>query len=262
MEVIVCIKQVPDTDAIRFDPEKGVIMREGVGAVINPFDLHALEAALTLKDELGAGVTAVSMGPPQAETALRDAVALGADRGILLSDRAFAGADTLATTYTLARAIERLGTFDLIVCGRQAVDGDTAQVGPGLAQRLGIPSATNVVHMHMETPSGPLRAKRAMDKGYQLVELDLPALVTVSPSLNQPRVPSLKGKMKARRMEIPVWNAQDIGADPERIGWPGSPTRVASTHVPRFDARKEMLAGTPDEQVEALLARLKEAGVL
>ncbi len=262
MDIIVCIKQVPDTEAIQFDSEKGVLIREGVGAIINPFDLHALEAALGLKDKFGATVTVITMGPPQAETALRDAIALGADKAVLLSDRAFAGADTLATTYTLAKAIEKLGAFDLVICGKQAVDGDTAQVGPGLAERLQVPSVTCVAHIDMEDTAGPMKIKRMMEKGFQLVEVDLPALITVHPALNEPRVPSLRGKMKAKKTEIPVWGADDLGAEPGKIGLEGSPTRVASTYVPSFEARKEMLEGTPEEQVEALLARLKEAGVL
>ncbi len=262
MDVIVCIKQVPDTEAIKFDSDRGVLIREGVGAIINPPDLHALEAALALKDSLGASVTAITMGPPQAEQALRDAISLGVDKVVLLSDRAFAGADTLATTYTLAMAIEKLGSFDLIICGKQAVDGDTAQVGPGLAARLCIPSVTCVSQLEPHEAKGLINLKRMTDHGYDLLEVTLPALITVHPALNDPRVPSLRGKMRARKAEIPVWNLGDLNADPERVGLPGSPTRVASTYVPSFDARKEMLTGTPEEQVDALLDRLKGARVI
>ncbi len=262
MNIVVCIKQVPDAKTVRFDSDKGTLVREGVEAVINPFDFHALEAGLQIRDTFGGEVTALSMGPPQAENALREALALGVDRGVLLSDRAFAGADTLATTYTLARAIEKLGQTDLVLCGKQAIDGDTAQVGPGLAVRLGFPYVTCVNSLSVLDDGKTMHVRRVCEEGHDLLELKMPALLTVLASLNTPRLPSLKGKMRARKAEIPIWDAQAISAEPDRIGLAGSPTQVVSTSIPTFEARREMLAGTAEEQAKALVARLKEAGIL
>jgi electron transfer flavoprotein beta subunit len=261
--IAVCIKQVPNAKTVRFDTKTGTMIREGTAAVINPVDLNAIEAGLRLRDALGGQVTAVSMGPPQAQDALREAMAMGADKGVLLSDRAFAGSDTLATTYILARAIERLGAFDIVLCGRQSMDGDTAQVGPGLAVRLKIPG---IAYIKEITPpvddSGVFRLMRETDLGYDILEVRPPFLLTVLPSLNMPRMPSLKGKLRAKKSEITVWNAADIQADPKKIGLEGSPTRVVSTYVRDFDAKREMLSGTAEEQAAALVKRLKDANLL
>lgn len=264
MNIVVCIKQVPDAKTVRFDTEKGTLVREGVEAVINPFDFHALEAGLHLIDTFGGEVTVLSMGPPQAENALKEALSLGADKAILLSDRAFAGADTWATTYTLAKAIEKLGPVDLVLCGKQAIDGDTAQVGPGLAVRLGLPYVTcvNALSVLNVNEGKTMHLKRVNEDGYDILELEMPALLTVLASLNTPRLPSLKGKMRARKAEIPVWDAREIGAEPGMVGLAGSATQVVSTWVPTFEARREMLEGSAEEQVEALVSRLKEAGIL
>lgn len=261
MRIIVCVKQVPDAKTVRFDQEKGTLIRDGVDAVINPFDLHAIEAALQIREKAGGTVTVLSMGPPQAIDAIRESIAMGADAGILLSDRAFAGADTLATSYTLFKAIEKLGGCDVVFCGKQAVDGDTAQVGPGLAVRLGIPSITCINAIELIGDSR-FRVTRMCEEGREIVEVAPPVLFTVPTTLNTPRLPSLKGKMKAKKTDIPVWGAEDIAADPGRIGLTGSPTKVVSTHVPTFNARREILDGTPDEQVDALILHLKEAGIL
>jgi electron transfer flavoprotein beta subunit len=262
MNIVVCIKQVPDAKTVRFDTEKGTLVREGVEAVINPFDFHALEAGLHLRDTCGGEVTVLSMGPPQAENALKEALSLGADRGILLSDRAFAGADTWATTYTLAKAIVKLGPVDLVLCGKQAIDGDTAQVGPGLAVRLGLPYVTCVNALSVMDDGKTMHLKRINEDGYDMLELEMPALLTVLASLNTPRLPSLKGKIRAKKAEIPVWDAMEIGADPGMVGLAGSATQVVSTRVPTFEARREMLEGSAEKQVEALVSRLKEAGIL
>ncbi|MGQ9498878.1 MAG: electron transfer flavoprotein subunit beta/FixA family protein [Dissulfurimicrobium sp.] len=260
--IVICIKQVPDAKMVSFDTKTGIMIREGMAAVINPVDLNAIEAGLRLKDALGGQVTAVSMGPPQAQDALREAMAMGVDKGVLLSDRAFAGSDTLATTYILARAIERLGA-DIVLCGRQSMDGDTAQVGPGLAARLNIPC---IAYIKEITPpvndGGVFRLMRETDFGYDVLEVRPPFLLTVLSSLNTPRMPSLKGKLRAKRAEITVWNAADIQADPKRIGLEGSPTRVVSTYVRDFDAKREMLSGTAEEQAAALVKRLKDANLL
>jgi electron transfer flavoprotein beta subunit len=262
MNIVVCIKQVPDAKTVHFDTEKGTLVREGVEAVINPFDFHALEAGLQLKDTYGGEVTVLSMGPPQAESALKEALSLGADKGILLSDRVFAGADTLATTYTLAKAIKKLGPVDLVLCGKQAIDGDTAQVGPGLAVRLGLPQVTCVNALSVLDDGKTMHLRRINEDGYDMLELEMPALLTVLASLNTPRLPSLKGKMRARKAEIPVWDAHELGAEPDMVGLAGSATQVVSTWVPTFEARQEMLEGPAEEQVEALVFRFKEAGIL
>ncbi len=262
MNIVVCIKQVPDTATVRFDQEKGTIVREGVQSIINPPDLHALEAGLSLRDQFGGKVIVLTMGPPQAENALRDALSLGADEAVLLSDRAFAAADTLATTYTLLKAIQKIGLPDLILCGTHAIDGDTAQVGPGLAARLGWPSITHVAGIEAKEDGTKLLLKRLIEQGYEMVEAELPVLITCHKTLNTPRVPSLKAKMRAKKAQIPIWDQEELGAEPEKIGIPGSPTWVDSTFVPAFEAKKEMLQGGPEEQVDALIKRLKESGIL
>ena len=262
MNIVVCIKQVPDAESVKFDREKGTLIRDGVKSVINPFDYHAIEAALTLKDELNGKVIAVTMGPPQAEEAIREAMSMGVDEGVVVSDRAFAGSDTLATTYTLFKAIEKIGDVQAVFCGKQAIDGDTAQVGPGLAVRLGIPCVTCVSEMEVIDDGGALRLKRMHEQGYDIVEIDFPCLITTLSTLNTPRVPSLKAKMRAKKAKIPMWSAEDIGAEASRIGLSGSPTKVHSTYIPKFEAKKEFIEGTPEEQVDILVERLKEAGVI
>jgi electron transfer flavoprotein beta subunit len=256
MNIIVCIKQVPDAKDVRLDPKTNTMAREGVASIMNPYDRHAVEAAVQLKESTGCSVTALSMGPPQAEEVLREAVSCGSDGGTLLSDRAFAGADTWATTYTLGKAVEKLGAFDLIICGKQAIDGDTAQVGPGLAHRLDIPYVT-CVRKIVSCENKTLRLERMMDDGYDEVEVDLPALITVVKEINEPRIPSLKGKMKAKKMEIPVFSAADIGADPDCIGLPGSPTQVQRVFSPEPRGERTMFSGSLEEQIEQLLTVLE-----
>lgn len=257
MKIVVCVKQVPDAKDVRLDPKTNTLAREGVESIMNPFDRHALEAAVALKEQYGGSVTAITMGPPQAEETLRDAVACGADEGVLVSDRAFAGADTWATSYTLAKAIEKLGAFDLILCGKQAIDGDTAQVGPGLAQRLDIPFVAYARKI-TECVDGVIRLERLMDDGYDEVEMKMPALMTVVKEINEPRIPSLKGKMKAKKMQATVLTAVDIGADLECLGLQGSTTQVVKVFSPQFSAEKCMLTGTAEEQVVQLLDKLEK----
>lgn len=252
MNIIVCIKQVPDAKDVRLDPKTNTMAREGVAAIMNPFDRHALEEGVRLKEQHGGTVTVLSMGPPQAEAVLREAVACGADAAVLVSDRAFAGADTWATTYTLAKAIETNGGFDLIICGKQAIDGDTAQVGPGLAKRLQIPYVSYVKKI-TGFENNILAMHRLTDDGYDEVEMELPGLLTVVKEINEPRLPSLKGKMKAKSLSIKALNAVDIGADPGSIGLPGSTTQVVKVFAPEFKGERAMLHGTVDEQVEQLV---------
>ncbi len=262
MKIVVCIKQVPDSATVRFDREKGTLIREGVEAVINPHDLHALEAGLALRDQVGGEVTVITMGPPQAEDALRECVSRGADHAVLLSDRAFAGADTLATTYVLAKAIEKIGGVDLVLCGKLTSDGDTAQVGPGLAARLGLPYCTCVGAMEFDGSRGRFRVTRVFDDREDVVELGIPCLFTVESGINTVRVPSLKGKMRAKKMEIPVWGGDELGAEPGRLGLQGSPTRVHETWVPEGRGERHEITGDVDEQVAAIVEVMRETGVL
>ena len=263
MNIIVCIKQVPDTRHVRLDPETNTLKREGVESILNPYDMYAVEAALRLKDEFGGTVTALTMGPPQAEAALRQVVEYGADQAVLLSDRAFAGADTWATGYTLARGIQKNGAFDLIVCGKQAADGDTAQVGPGLAEQLGLPFVCFVRRIRgLDRAAGRLTVERMMDDGYDVLELPLPGLITVVKEVGEPRVPSLRGKMKAKKLDIPVWSAADLEADPASIGLSGSPTRVAEVFAPASRSDMVMIEGAPEEQARQLLSFLKKDKIL
>jgi len=256
MNIIVCIKQVPDAKDVRLDPVTNTLAREGVESIMNPYDQHALEAAVALKESTGGEVTVMTMGPPQAEEVLRQAISCGADRAVLVSDRSFAGADTWATAYTLAQAVRQLGSFELIICGKQAIDGDTAQVGPGLAMRLNIPYATCIQKIRAADES-TIVMERMMDDGYDVLQASYPLLFTVVKDINQPRVPSLKGKMKAKKAEITVLSAADIEADPASIGLAGSPTKVVKVFPPEPRGERAMLSGTVDEQVEQLVANLK-----
>jgi len=256
MRIIVCVKQVPDAKDVRLDPETNTLAREGVESILNPYDQHALEAAVSLKESCGGEVIVLTMGPPQAETVLRLALSCGADQAVLVSDRSFAGADTWATAYTLAKAVEKIGSFDLIICGKQAIDGDTAQVGPGLAMRLGIPYATCIQKIRSADGSS-IVVERMMDDGYDVIESNYPALLTVVKDINEPRVPSLKGKMKAKKAVITTFTASDIEADPASIGLSGSPTQVVKVFPPEPRGEQAMMSGTIDEQVEQLVERLK-----
>jgi len=256
MKIIVCIKQVPDAKDVRLDPKTNTMAREGVESIMNPFDRHAVEEAVRLKEQHGGTVTVISMGPPQAEEVLRDAVSCGADEAVLVSDRAFAGADTWATTYTLAKAIRKLADFDLILCGKQAIDGDTAQVGPGLARRLDVPYVSYVKKVS-GYDNGVMQVERLMDDGYDELAIPLPGLLTVVKEINEPRVPSLKGKMKAKKLVIQTLSAEDIGAAPQSIGLPGSTTQVVKVFAPQFKGERAMLEGTIDEQVDQLVEKIK-----
>jgi electron transfer flavoprotein beta subunit len=255
MRIIVCIKQVPDTAEVKINPETGTLIREGVPSIINPFDMHAIEAGIHIKERAGGKVTVITMGPPQAETALRDAISMGADAGVLLSDLAFAGSDTWATSYTLSRAIQKIGA-DVILCGKQAIDGDTAQVGPEIAEFLDIPHISYVKKIE-EITGNSIRVQRMMDEGYDIVESTLPVLLTVVKELNEPRLPSLKGKMAAKKAVIQKWGQSDIQADENDIGLKGSPTQVKNIFRPEARSDRKMLEGTPEEQIEALLQELR-----
>jgi len=256
MKILVCIKQVPDAKDVRLDPKTNTLAREGVESIMNPYDRHALEEAVAIKEKQGGVVTVITMGPPQAEAVLREAIACGADEGVLISDRAFAGADTWATSYTLAQAVQTLGGFDLILCGKQAIDGDTAQVGPGLACRLRLPFAACIQKTRKVTAEA-IEVERMMDDGFDVLRLPLPALMTVVKDINEPRVASLKGKMKAKKAAIHQFSAADIGADPQCIGLAGSPTQVVRVFSPEPRGDRKIFSGSVAEQVDQLVACLK-----
>ncbi len=232
MNIVVCIKQVPETTEIKIDPETKTLVRSGVASIINPFDEYAIEEGVRLKERLGAGtVTVLTMGPPQAEAALRDAVARGVDEMVLVSDRKFAGSDTWSTSRILAQAIRKLGPVDLVITGKQAIDGDTAQVGPGISVHLGLPQLAYVSEV-MEIAPGKAKMKRMADNGYEIFELPLPAVITVVKEINVPRLPSLKGKMRARKAAFRTWTCADLGMEENTVGLKGSPTRVVEIFSP------------------------------
>jgi len=254
MRIAVLVKQVPESTDVQVDPETGTLRREGVAAVMNPFDTYALEEAVRIKEKLGGEVVAVSMGPPQAEAMLREAVSLGADRAVLVSDRAFAGSDTWATSLTLSGALKKIG-FDLVICGKQAIDGDTAQVGPGVATFLDIPQATYVRKIE-EITDEKARVERLLEDGYEVVELPLPALLTVVKEINEPRLPSLRGKMKAKKVEIEKLTQADIDTAPEELGLQGSPTNVLKVFAPEKRAGGEKREGEPPDLAQWLAEEL------
>jgi electron transfer flavoprotein beta subunit len=257
MKIIVCIKQVPNTTEIKIDPCTNTLVREGVESILNPFDNYAIEEAVKLKELHGGTITAISMGPPQVESALREAVSLGVDEIILLSDRKFAGADTWATSYTLSAAIAKVGDYDLIITGQQAIDGDTAQVGPGIAAHLKIPQ-TCFVRKIDSLEGKKMIVQRLMEDGSDKVEMKLPALISVVKEINNPRLPSLRGKSRSKSVELKVWNCDDLGLDEKLVGLNGSPTQVMHIFTPTHDKRTEKFEGDPDEAVEKIVATLNE----
>ena len=257
MHIIVCIKQVPNTTDVKIDPVKNTLIREGVESIINPFDAYAIEEAVRLKERFTGKVTVVTMGPPQAESALKEAISLGCDEGILVSDRKFAGSDTWATSYTLACAIKKIGAFDIILCGKQASDGDTAQVGPGISTHLGIPQVTYVKKIE-EIKSGKARVERMTEEGYDIVETPIPCLFTVVKEINTPRLPSLRGMMKAKSAKIIQWTAVDINCEPKNIGLDGSPTRVVKIFTPAPRKGGQILKGDAVDVVQQVTNLLKD----
>ena len=257
MNIVVCIKQVPETTDVRINPETNTLIREGVKSIINPFDMYAIEEGLRLRERFGGRVTVVSMGPPQAEGALREAISLGADEGILITDRAFAGSDTWATSFILACAMRRLGDFELILCGKQASDGDTAQVGPGISAHLDIPQATYVKRINA-IADGVINLERMTEEGYEVVELPLPVLLTVVKEINEPRIASLRGMMRAKKAQIIRWGISELGAELSQVGLAGSPTQVVKIFTPAPREGGQMLSGDADEIAERLAQILKQ----
>ncbi len=260
MNIIVCIKQVPGTTEVKINPETNTLVREGVPAIINPFDENAIEEALRLRDKHGGKVTVVTMGPPQASEALRQAVGMGVDDVVLVSDRAFAGSDTWATSYTLSQAIKKIGAFDVIFCGKQAIDGDTAQVGPGIAEWLGLPQVTFA--SKVEIDGSKAKIERLLEEVNEVVECPLPLVITVVKQINEPRIPSLKGMMRAKKVEIKTLSAAAIEADPVNCGLKGSPTSVVRIFTPPPKGGGEMLSGDVPQMVDGLISKIRERTII
>ena len=255
MNIVVCLKQVPDTAAVKIDPKTGTLIRDGVPSIINPEDKHALESALQIKDEVGGKITVISMGPLQAKNALREALCMGADEAILITDRAFAGADTLATSKTLAGALKKL-EYDIVLAGRQAIDGDTAQVGPEIAEHLDTPQVTYVQGVKLEEDG--LLVNRALEDGYELIKVNTPVLLTAIKELNEPRYMNVKYIFEKADKEVEVWTAQDIEVGIEELGLKGSPTKVKKTMTKEAKGAGEVIKEVPNEAVKYVLGKLKE----
>ena len=256
MNIVICIKQVPNTTQVRINPETNTLIREGVESVINPFDMYAIEEGIRLKEKFEGKVTVISMGPPQAEEALREAISMGCDEAVLVTDRSFAGSDTWATSYVLSQAIKKIGDFDIIICGKQASDGDTAQVGPGISTHLDIPQVTYVKKIE-EITTKKARVERMTEEGFEIIETPIPCLLTVVKEINEPRLPSLKGKMRARKIDIVKKSAEDLNCDFDKIGLDGSPTRVVKIFTPPPRKGGVILKGEVHEIVDKLAGELK-----
>ena len=261
MKILVCIKQVPESNKVEVDPVTGVLKRDGAASKMNPYDLYALETAFRIREEVGGSVHVISMGPPQAQQVIREAFAMGADGGTLLSDRKFGGADVLATSYTLAQGIKSCGDFDLILCGKQAIDGDTAQVGPEIAEELGRPQITYAADFTLAGEE--IHVKRETDDGYDIIGAKLPALATVIKTNFPPLVPTMKSKLAANRAVIPVITSNDLEIDPARCGLKGSPTKVRKTFVPPRGKKTIKINGeNPEEAARQLVEAFRQAQVL
>jgi len=253
MNILVCIKQVPGTSKVEVDPVTGVLKRGGVDSKMNPYDLYALETAFRMREQVGGTVKVISMGPPQALDVIKEAYTMGADEGLLLSDRKFGGADVLATAYTLSQGVRKMGNFDLILCGKQTTDGDTAQVGPEMAEYLGIPHIANVIK------DIAMVVEMDMPNTIEVAEIKFPCLITVEKDIYQPRLPSYRKKIATAGREIKILGFKDLEDQNEkRYGLMGSPTQVERIFPPAVNTDKEMWNGTGDELGERLTAKLKE----
>ncbi len=246
LQIIIAIKQVPETSNVKMDEVTGTMIREGVESIINPLDLYAIEAGIQLKEKYGAKVTAITMGPPSAVKALREAIAMGCDDGILLSGNEFAGSDTRATSYVLAEAIKKIKAYDLILTGERATDGDTGQVGPGIASFLGLSLSTYTSKI-IEIKSKYIIVERLIEEGYETLKMPLPALLTVVKEINYPRLPTLKGKQKAKKIMIPIWSKKNMRLKQSELGLNGSPTRVVKIDHPKV-IRKGTILKVSDEK--------------
>lgn len=262
MKIIVCVKQVPDTNEIKINPETGTLIRDGVPSILNPDDANALEQALQVKDLYpDTTVSVITMGPPQAKEMLQECIAMGADEAILLSDKALGGSDTWATSNALSAGIKKIGEYDMIFAGRQAIDGDTAQVGPQIAEKLGISQVTYVKEFEMIKDG--ILVKRALEDGYELLKVKNPCVLTAIKELNKPRYMSVRGILKAATQEIQVWNAVDIGVDLTTVGLKASPTNVFKSFTPKPKGAGVTVEGdTPKEKAANLLVSLREKHII
>lgn len=262
MKIVVCVKQVPNTNEIKINPETGTLIRDGVESILNHDDANALEQALRIKDEdEDTRVTVITMGPPQAKEMLQECIAMGADEAILLSDRALGGSDTWATSNALAAGIRKIGDYDLIFAGRQAIDGDTAQVGPQIAEKLGLAQVTYVKEFRMEGKD--IYVKRALEDGYEELKVKLPCVLTAIKDLNTPRYMSIKGILKGAKAEIKVWGAEDIGVDKSTVGLKASPTNVFRSFTPKPKGKGITVEGdTAKELAENLLTDLRKKHII
>jgi len=257
LKIIVTIKQVPETGNVKMDPVTGTMKRDGVESIVNPLDLYAVEEAIRLKNEFGGEIIAITMGPPKADRALREVISMGCDSGILLSNKSFAGADTWSTSYVLAQAIKKLGEYDLILCGERATDGDTGQVGPGIATWLDITFTTYVSGVK-EVKENSLVIERMVETGYEILEIENPSLLTVIKEINYPRLPSLRGKQKARKLDIPVWGPEEIDVENKNLGLKGSPTRVVRISKPKVSRNGELFVCKNDQDIENAVGKMFE----
>lgn len=257
MNIVVCVKRVPDPSEAKIDRKTNTIVREGVKNITNPFDMYAIEEAVRLKEAHGGKVTVVSMGPPQSEESLKEAISMGADDAVLISDRALAASDTWATSLALAAAIQKIGETDMVLCGREAIDGDTGQVGPGIAEKLGIAHVTYVRKI-CEVENDYVIVERMVEEGYQVVRASLPVLLTVVKDINEPRLPSLKGMMRAKKAKITVWGIDELGVSADTVGSLGSPTKVVRQFAPEIGRSGEIFEGDTSEQVALLVSKLIE----
>jgi len=262
MKIIVCVKQVPNTNEIKINPETGTLIREGVPSILNHDDANAMELALSIKDDDPATeVTVLSMGPPQAKAMLQECLAMGADRAILLSDRALGGSDTWATSNAIAAGIRKIGDFDLVLAGRQAIDGDTAQVGPQIAEKMNLPQVTYVKKFEMQ--DGEAVVHRAMENGHEEIKVKLPCLLTAIKELNEPRYMSIKEILRATQAEIPVWGAEDIDVSKETVGLKASPTKVFRSFTPKPKGKGISVEGdNPKEKATSLLSDMKKKHII
>jgi electron transfer flavoprotein beta subunit len=257
LDIIIPIKQVPETSNVKMDEEKGTMIRSGIESIINPLDLYGIEIAIQLKEKYGGKITVITMGPPSADKALREAIAMGCDEGILICGREFAGADTWATSYTLSNSIKEIGKFDLILAGERATDGDTGQVGPGIASFLGIPVLTYISKIKQITGNSII-VERMIEEGYETLKAPLPALLTLVKEITYPRLPTLRGKQRARKVEIDVWSSKNIACDENNLGLKGSPTRVVKIYHPKVSRSGKLVKADNEDSLAEAVNQLVE----